>query len=303
MQIYGHRGAAGEAPENTIAGCLHAIECGVKYIEIDLRLSSDDQLIVLHDTTLRRTAGVKGKPSKYTARELAGMDARADGPPWPRKKDCGVPTLESLLKATGKLKGYQLEIKPDSKATIKRIAQHLTARFPTASAASKTVVTSSDVFLHKYLKEMAPHIRRGMVITYASEVPTLIELGCEYSAMNWSACDPDTIRTLRKAGKHISVWTVNDAAMVKKLHKVATDGLTPDLTFVFDVDLNTAFKRRGKNRDRLESESKAFFSRVRQGFLEIARKDRRRVKLIDASQPVDTVFKEVSKYISKKLSL
>ena len=228
MQIYGHRGAAGEAPENTIAGCLHAIERGVRYIEIDLRLSADDQLIVLHDTTLIRTAGVKGKPSTYTATELARMDARADGPPWPRKRNCGVPTLESLLKATGKLKGYQLEIKPDSKATIKRISQHLAARFPTATAARKMVVTSSDIFLHQCLKEIAPHIRRGMVITYPSEVPTLIELGCDYSAMYWSACDADTIRTLKEAGKHISVWTVNDAAMVKKLHTMKVDSIITD---------------------------------------------------------------------------
>lgn len=92
-----------------------------------------------------------------------------------------------------------------------------------------------------------------------------------------------------------------DILMVKKLHKIATNGLVPDLTYVFDVDLKTAFARRGKKKDRLESQSRAFFNRVRQGFLEIARKERRRVKLIDASQPVDVVFAEVQKYLSKKI--
>ena len=71
MQVYGHRGAAGEAPENTIAGCLHAIERGARYIEIDLRLSSDNQLVVIHDKTLTRTTGKWGKPGKYKASELA----------------------------------------------------------------------------------------------------------------------------------------------------------------------------------------------------------------------------------------
>ena len=55
MIVYGHRGARGEAPENTIAGARHAIERGVRHLEIDLRLSADDELVVIHDTGPRRT--------------------------------------------------------------------------------------------------------------------------------------------------------------------------------------------------------------------------------------------------------
>lgn len=228
MQVYGHRGAAGEAPENTIAGALHAIERGAKYIEIDLQLSADDQLVVIHDKTLKRTAGRWGKPGKYTASEMAKMDAREDGPPWPRKKNCGVPTLEALLKATDKLSGYQLEVKPDSKAKIERVAQHLSERFDTTKAARKMVVTSSSVYLHQCLREIAPHITRGMVITRPDEVATLMELDCLYSAMHWSACDPYTIRKLRKAHVHVSVWTVNDAQMIKNLYKMKVDSVITD---------------------------------------------------------------------------
>jgi glycerophosphoryl diester phosphodiesterase len=228
MQVYGHRGAAGEAPENTIAGALHAIERGAKYIEIDLQLSADDQLVVIHDKTLKRTTGRLGKPGKYTASEMAKMDAREDGPPWPRKKNCGVPTLEALLKATDKLSGYQLEIKPDSKAKIERVAQHLSERFDTTKAASKVVVTSSSIYLHECLRKIGPHITRGMVITRSDEVATLIELDCLYSAMHWSACDTDTIRKLRKARIHASVWTVNDAQMIQNLYKMKVDSVITD---------------------------------------------------------------------------
>ncbi|UCD64359.1 MAG: dTMP kinase [Candidatus Zixiibacteriota bacterium] len=92
-----------------------------------------------------------------------------------------------------------------------------------------------------------------------------------------------------------------DIRMVKALHKIAVKGVTPDLTFVFDVDLKTAFARLGKSKDRLESQPKAFFKRVRLGFLEIARKERRRVKLIDGTRPVDEVFDNVRKYLLRKL--
>jgi dTMP kinase len=94
-----------------------------------------------------------------------------------------------------------------------------------------------------------------------------------------------------------------DIRMVKSLHKVATGGLVPDLTFVFDVDLKTAFSRQEQEKDRLEIQPDAFFQRVRAGFNEIARKERRRVKLIDAAQPIDKVFEDIKKYLLKKLDI
>ena len=89
MIVYGHRGSQGEAPENTIAGCRHAVSRGVRHFEIDLRLSKDGHLVVLHDERLKRTAGAPGKVSDYTARELARLDARLSGTPWPNRRQTG----------------------------------------------------------------------------------------------------------------------------------------------------------------------------------------------------------------------
>ena len=242
MLIYGHRGAAGEAPENTIAGALHAIERGTRYVEIDLQLSGDDQLVVIHDKTLKRTTGVLGKPSDYSARKLATLDARADGPLWPSKKNCGVPTLEAFLQATNKFKGYQLEVKPDTRANIRRVSYHLSERFKTAASAKQVVVTSSSKYLHRCLGEMAPHIRRGMVIWRPADVPTLLELGCVYGALDWSICNQRTVRKLKKAGVHVSVWTVNDAQMIGKLHKMNVDSVITDYPSMA-IPLVTALER------------------------------------------------------------
>lgn len=92
-----------------------------------------------------------------------------------------------------------------------------------------------------------------------------------------------------------------DVDMVRSLHRVAVGDIVPDLTFLFDIDLSTTFARRGANLDRLESQSQGFFKRVRLGFLEIARKERRRVKVIDAAQPVEGVFGDVKKILDRKL--
>jgi dTMP kinase len=92
-----------------------------------------------------------------------------------------------------------------------------------------------------------------------------------------------------------------DIKMIRSLHKVAVGEIVPDLTFLFDIDLRTAFARRGNNPDRLEGQSRAFFNRVRLGFLELARKERSRIKVVDASRSIDAIFKDVSRLLSRKL--
>ncbi|MEA2031387.1 MAG: dTMP kinase [candidate division Zixibacteria bacterium] len=92
-----------------------------------------------------------------------------------------------------------------------------------------------------------------------------------------------------------------DLRMVRQLHRVAVDSIVPDITFVFDCDIDTSIARRKGKPDRLESQSRAFFNRVRRGYLDIARKERHRVKVIDALQNADDTFAEVVKLLKRKL--
>jgi len=92
-----------------------------------------------------------------------------------------------------------------------------------------------------------------------------------------------------------------DVALVARLHRLAVGPIRPDLTFVFDIDPATARSRLGRRLDRLESQAAAFHRRVRRGFLEIARREPRRVKVIDGTGPVDQVFEEVRRHLLGKL--
>ena len=93
-----------------------------------------------------------------------------------------------------------------------------------------------------------------------------------------------------------------DIRMVRSLHKMAVGDIHPDLTIVIDVDINTARKRMGSSLDRLESLPIRFHQKVRNGFLEIARKENRRVKLVDGTHPPDIVFQAVKKLLDRKLT-
>jgi len=95
-----------------------------------------------------------------------------------------------------------------------------------------------------------------------------------------------------------------DIQLIKKLNNLAAGNSKPNLTFVFDINYAESLRRMNKiNKvaDRLESESKAFFQRVRKGFLEIARRDKKRVVLINGNRPVDRVFDEVKNCLRRKL--
>src|SRR5690606_17261213 len=89
MQILGHRGAKGEAPENTLAGFAYAKQIGLDAIELDVRLTKDDQVVIMHDPTVDRTTNGQGAVGELTFAELHALDARADFPEWPAA--CSVP--------------------------------------------------------------------------------------------------------------------------------------------------------------------------------------------------------------------
>ncbi len=92
-----------------------------------------------------------------------------------------------------------------------------------------------------------------------------------------------------------------DIERINMLNNLATAGRVPDLTFVFDVDIETSMKRVGKEKDRMESAGNEFFNRVRFGYLEIAKHEPQRVKVIDSTKSIDEVFEQVKSIIDSAL--
>lgn len=106
-------------------------------------------------------------------------------------------------------------------------------------------------------------------------------------------CDRYTDSTVAYQGYGKGV----DISQILYLNNLATDSLLPDLTIVFDVDSEIAQQRVGAQKDRLESEGIDFHARVRNGYLQIAKSEPLRVKVVDANPPVDVVFESVKSII------
>ena len=90
-----------------------------------------------------------------------------------------------------------------------------------------------------------------------------------------------------------------DVDRICKLNNIATSGLKPDLTIVLDVDVETSQARVGAEKDRMESAGMEFFERVRKGYLEIAKQEPERVKVVDSTQSIEEIHKQILELVGR----
>src|SRR5688572_25480581 len=107
--VYAHRGGAALRPENTIAAFDHGLSCGADGLELDVHLSSDNVVVVHHDTTLERMTKGKGRVADHTAAQLAALD---------------VPTLSEVL-ARYTAAQLIIEIKVDGVTLVRKVLDAL----------------------------------------------------------------------------------------------------------------------------------------------------------------------------------
>ncbi len=225
--IYGHRGAKGEAPENTLSSFQQCLSHGIDRCELDLHLSADNQLMVIHDTTLKRTTGRRGKVVEHTADELMALDARASGPHWPRP--CPVPRLEELFERCP-FTHWQLEVKSASRTRAASTVLAIREMSERHGLLDKVTVTSSSRTVLRAAQELVPDLARGLVAEYAWLDPLKVarNYGCTLLALNWTLCTPERLLKAQKQGLHVSVWTVNEPALMRRLADFGVDSLITD---------------------------------------------------------------------------
>lgn len=226
--IYGHRGARGEAPENTLPSFRRALDAGVTRVELDLHLSSDRQLMVIHDPTLKRTTGLRGKIARHTAAELMQMDARRNGPAWP--EPCPIPSLEQLFSACPEFEHYQLEVKSGSAGQSRIVLDAVTELVSRFGLQERVVLTSSSRTLLKTARDSGFGMPTGLVEEYGliDWVKSCKRYGCSYLILNWKLCTPQRVARAKEQGLHVSVWTVNEPELMQRLVAMGVDSLITD---------------------------------------------------------------------------
>ena len=229
MLIYGHRGARGEAPENTLAGFGRALAAGVDRVELDLHLAKDDVLVVIHDETLERTTNGRGKVARLDSKALGTLDARKGGPGWP--EPLGVPTIEEVLDTFPAMRHYQLECKPTGAAQRRKVAACLAGLFARRGLHERATVTSFDALLLAEVGRVARDIPLGYVTDRVRPDPvqTARDLGAWMVALDARLCTEKRIAAAHAAGLHVSAWTVNKVETACTLRDRGLDSLITDI--------------------------------------------------------------------------
>lgn len=228
MIVIGHRGARGEAPENTLASFLHARAAGVRHFELDVRLSFDGRPVVIHDESVDRTTESSGAVADYPAAHLAAMDARRNTPGW--HTPTGIPTLEEVLLACTDTESWQLEIKSDKPARIKALVHAMAALLAQLRLEERVTLTSLDTDVLKIARREAPALARGYVAELAEPAPctTAARLGCNLLVCNWKIASESLVSEAHAAGLPVSVWTVNDMLVAERMRNIGVDSLITD---------------------------------------------------------------------------
>ena len=238
--IVGHRGARGEAPENTAAGFQVALEAGVTEIELDVRLSRDGHLIVVHDANVTRTTGERGKAHHYTLSQLEVLDARRNTPGW--HSPLGIPSLREVVDLCGPSMRFQFEVKGADRAILHRLAHQLVDFINQRQMNDRVVVTSSHTGFLRMLGTMTAHIERGYVAEYRYQQPTrrAVALGCTWLMPRHTLVTPALMRRARRRNLKVSTWTVNDLTRAERMLELGVDGIITD----FPTSFIAHFERR-----------------------------------------------------------
>jgi glycerophosphoryl diester phosphodiesterase len=226
--LFGHRGARGEAPENTLPGFAYAYAAGVRAFELDVRLTADERLAVIHDATVDRTTNAAGAVSSFTAAALAQLDARADFPRWP--EPCGVPLLDDVLdEYAGKVR-FAIEIKSDTPDRLERVATLTAAAIARYQVDEWVAVTSFDPTALDLMRRAAPHMPRVYIGAYDTPVflETALALGCIQADIPLKRSSIEMVRAAQAAGLRVVGWLGNAPADLAALLEWGVEGITTD---------------------------------------------------------------------------
>ncbi|NQT86883.1 glycerophosphoryl diester phosphodiesterase membrane domain-containing protein [bacterium] len=221
-EIAAHRGASAAAPENTLAAFERAIADGADWVELDVQEAADGTVVVIHDSDLKRIAGVDLKVWDATAAKLGTIDI---GSRFSAEfADQTVPTLDQVLAlCKGKI-GVNIELKPYGHD--RRLEEGVVEVVEAQGMASDIVVMSLKHDAARKVKALRPAWTVGLLTAVA--LGDLSELDADFLAVSSKLATRSFIRSAHNRGKKVHVWTVNDPVMMSIMMGRGADCIITD---------------------------------------------------------------------------
>ncbi len=232
--IIAHRGISAKVPENTLAAFRLAVETpGVDMIELDVRLSRDEEVIVLHDRTLQRTTTGNGPARNYTLAELKKIDAGS----WfhPRFATERIPTLHEVFEVVRERCCVDIEIKSDflHREPEGLLEQRVLETVKQANAADRVMYSSFDHHLLANVKRMEPNAVTGVIYSIYRDfgrLPSKLVRRAEASVFVCARHEltKTMIRDAHHHGIPLYIYTLNSTTDVQKTMVIGIQGIISD---------------------------------------------------------------------------
>ena len=223
--IVAHRGYSAVAPENTLAAVCQALEAGVRACEVDVRLTRDKHVVVMHDDRVDRTTDGTGALRDMTLRELRLLDAGS----WkdPRYAGEKVPTLAealALMKGRGQL---VVEIKDEG------MEEHVAEVIKSMNAVSQTTIIAFSLEVCRRMRTLLPAVGALWLVGgdshNAEELARLVlEAGLQGVSAYHGLVTETFMDCFLRRGLSVWAWTVNEGSEARRLARVGVVSITTD---------------------------------------------------------------------------
>ena len=230
LLVIAHRGDSAHRPENTLASFAGALEVGATLVELDVQLTADGHVVVLHDPALDRTTTGRGDVRRMTLGEVRAVSAGYPDRFGSAYAGERIPTLaEALALLHGRARAL-VEIKAESVTDDEAggIEALVAEEIRRAGMAREVALISFDHRAVLRLKGLAPEMTRGRLFGHASPEDVLAraaEAGCELVMPHKSQLSDDLARSVHAAGLKLATWVVDDPAELKQLARFGLYGV------------------------------------------------------------------------------
>ena len=223
--VWAHRGASGYAPENTLAAFQKAVDLDADGVELDIQLTKDDQIVVIHDETIDRTSDGKGWVKDYTLEELRAFNYNRTKPEY---KHADIPTMREvfeLLKPTGLF--INIEIKTGV-VFYEKIKEKILALTKEMGMEDRVCYSSFNHYTVTRIHALKPDAEVGFL--YADGPIDMPSYGVKHGV---NALHPALynlqydgfVKECKEKGLKLNVWTVNERPYMEMCCQYGVDAI------------------------------------------------------------------------------
>lgn len=244
--VVGHRGASGYAPENTLASFELALELGADAVELDIHLSRDSEVVVIHDERLDRTTDGSGLVAEHSLAELRRLDAGA----WldPRFVGQRIPTLDEVLAWAASRTRVAIEIKTGpipyegiEVRTVELLERH--------RMRARVLVIAFDHHVLRHLRALDADVPTGVLYHCRpiDPIPLARAVAAQVLEPHWSFVRAEDVAAAHRAGLLVSTWATSEPAALRHLIAAGVDGIAtnhPDVLIGLVAGIGSATEER-----------------------------------------------------------